>query len=104
MATQTVSKQTQKNWGIDAVLFSSAVVAALSGIYFLLLPSGGFQGGRNPMYNIQILFARQTWDGLHTWGGVAMIAAAIVHLTIHWSWVVGMARCIWMKSSASAVA
>ena len=95
MSTQTVSKQTQKNWWIDAALFSSAIAAALSGIYFLFLPSGGFQGGRNPLYNIQILFSRQTWDDLHTWGGIAMIVAAIIHLAIHWPWVVSMARRTW---------
>jgi hypothetical protein len=95
MSTQIVSKQTQKNWWIDAALFISAVIAALSGIYFLFLPTGGFQGGRNPLYNIQILFTRQTWDDLHTWGGVAMIAAAVIHLTIHWKWVTSMARRTW---------
>ena len=95
MATQTVSKQTQKNWWIDTALFGSALVAILSGIYFLFLPSGGFQGGRNPLYNIQILFDRHTWDDLHTWGGIAMIVAAIIHLVIHWSWVVSMARRTW---------
>lgn len=94
MSTQTVSKQTQKNWWIDAGLFLSAVTAALSGIYFLFLP-GGYQGGRNPLYNIQIWFTRQTWDELHTWGGVAMIVAALVHLGIHWSWVVNMSRRAW---------
>lgn len=95
MSTQAVSKQTQKNWWINAALFSSAVVAALSGIFFLFLPSGGFQGGRNPLYNIQILFTRQTWDDLHTWGEVAMIAAAVIHLTIHWKWVTSMMRRTW---------
>ena len=97
MSTQIVSKQTQKNWWIDAALFISAVIAALSGIYFLFLPTGGFQGGRNPLYNIQILFTRQTWDDLHTWGGVAMIAAAVIHLTIHWKWVTSMARRTWIE-------
>jgi len=97
MSTQTVSKQTQKNWWIDAALFSSAVLAALSGIYFLFLPSAGFQGGRNPLYNIQILFSRQTWDDLHTWGGIAMIVAAIIHLTIHWQWVMSMVRRTWKE-------
>lgn len=95
MTKQTISKQTQKNWWIDAALFSSAIAAALSGIYFLFLPSGGFQGGRNPLYNVQILFSHQTWDELHTWGGIAMIVAAIIHLAIHWSWVVNMTRRIW---------
>jgi hypothetical protein len=95
MSTQTVSKQTQKNWGIDAALFSSAVIASLSGIYFLFLPSGGYQGGRNPLYNIQFLFNRHTWDDLHTWSGVAMITVAVIHLAIHWPWVVSMARRTW---------
>jgi hypothetical protein len=92
MITSTVSKQTQRNWWINAALFSSAIAAALSGIYFLFLPSGGYRGGRNPSYGIQFFFARQTWDDLHTWGGVAMIMAALIHLAIHWPWLVGMVR------------
>jgi hypothetical protein len=97
MSTLTVSKQTQKNWWINAALFFSAMVAMVSGTYFLFLPTGNFQGGRNPLYNVQILFARRTWDDLHTWGGIAMIVAAIVHLVIHWPWVVGMARRTWKE-------
>ena len=97
MSTQTVSKQTQKNWWIDAALFLSAVAAGLSGIYYLFLPSNGYQGGRNPLYNIQILFTRQTWDVIHTWGSVAMIIAALIHLGIHWSWVVNMSRRTWRE-------
>jgi hypothetical protein len=49
------------------------------------------------MYNIQILFTRHTWDDLHTWGGLAMIVAAIIHLVFHWSWVVNMARRSWKE-------
>jgi len=95
MGKQTVSKQTQKNWWVDATLFFNAVIAALSGIYFLYLPMGGYQGGRNNLHNIYILFARQTWDDLHTWSGVAMIISAIIHLAIHWKWVTSMIRRTW---------
>jgi hypothetical protein len=95
MSTQIISKQTQKNWWIDATLFGSALIAALSGINFLFLPSGGYQGGRNPYYNVTVLFSRSTWDDLHTWGGVAMIAAALIHLAIHWPWVTSMTRRTW---------
>lgn len=95
MTRPTLSIQTQKNWWIDASLFGSALVAALSGIYFLFLPIGGFQGGRNPMYNVQILFTRHTWDDLHAWGGILMIIAAIIHLAIHWPWVISMTRRSW---------
>ena len=99
MTTQPISKQTQRNWWINASLLGSAIVAALSGIYFLFLPVGGFQGGRNPYYNIQILFDRHTWEDWHTWGGVAMIAAALVHLALHWPWIASMTRRAWKELS-----
>lgn len=87
-----VSKQTQKNWWIDAILMISAVLASLSGIYFLFLPVGGFQGGRNPLYNIRILFERHTWEDLHLWTGIAMIVIALIHIVIHWNWIVSSFR------------
>ncbi len=88
----TISWQTRNNWLIDAAVFIGAVLATLSGIHFLFFPSGGYQGGRNPMYGVTILVSRHTWDGLHTWGGVLMIAAVAVHFAIHWEWVKMMTR------------
>lgn len=92
MSVFSMSKQTRANWLIDAAVFFSALAAAASGIYFLFLPSGGYQGGRNPAYGVTILFDRHTWDNLHTWAGAAMIAAVVVHFALHWKWVVSMAR------------
>jgi preprotein translocase subunit SecY len=92
MTKGSVSKQTRNNWLIDAAVFIGALVAAITGVYFLFLPSGGYQGGRNPMYGITILFDRHTWDDLHTWFGVLMIAAVVIHFAIHWNWVKGMAK------------
>ena len=86
-----LSTQTRRNWLIDAALFVGGILAALSGVYFLFVPSGGYQGGRNPLYGVTILFSRHTWDALHTWAGVAMIVVAVVHLAIHWRWVKMMA-------------
>ncbi len=90
--TRSPSQQTQINWFIDTILLISAILAALTGIYLLYLPSGGYQGGRNPLYGVRILFNRSTWNDLHTWGGVLMIAAAAIHFAIHWNWVVSMSR------------
>jgi hypothetical protein len=92
MGISIVSRQTKRNWWIDALLFGSALIAAISGIYFLFLPSGGYRGGRNSLYNVQFLFTRQTWDDLHTWGGLAMISVSIIHLALHWKWVVAMSK------------
>lgn len=87
-----LSRQTRANWLIDAAVFLGGILAALSGIYFLFLPSGGYRGGRNPAYGIQILFERHTWSDLHMVTGVVMIAAAAVHIAIHWRWIKMMAR------------
>lgn len=101
MPIQSVSKQTQTNWWIDVLLALMGLGAALSGIYFLFLPQGGYQGGRNPYFNKIVIFDRHTWDDLHTWIGITMIAVALVHLYIHWSWVVSMARRIWKELAGS---
>lgn len=87
-----MSGQTRTNWLIDAAVFFGAVIAILSGIYFLFYPSGGYQGGRNALYGVVVLFERHTWSDLHTWGGVLMIAAVVVHFIIHWKWVKSMTR------------
>ncbi len=66
-----LAKATRRNWEIDASLFISAILASLSGIYFLYFVTGGYQGGRNPQYGVVFLFERHTWDLIHTWTGVA---------------------------------
>jgi hypothetical protein len=92
MTQGTVSKQARSNWLIDAAVFTGGLIAAITGIYFLFLPSGGCQGGRNPMYGVWVVFGRQTWDDPHTWFGALMIAAVILHLAVHRSWVKGTMR------------
>jgi hypothetical protein len=92
-----VSSQTRNNWLIDTALFLGAVVASLTGIYFLFLPVGGYQGGRNPMYGITILFQRETWEDLHTWFGILMIVAAAVHIVVHWNWIVSMSKRVFQE-------
>ena len=84
--------KTRKKWLLDAIIFLSGLVAALSGLYFLFIPSGGYQGGRNPMYGVTLLFSRHTWEDVHTWGGVLMIAVAVLHFAFHWRWVKVMSK------------
>lgn len=90
--SRSLAPATRLNWLLDAAVFTGAVIAALTGIYFLYFVSGGYQGGRNPTYGITFLFARQTWDLIHTWSGVAMIAALALHLAMHLDWIGMMTR------------
>ncbi len=87
-----MSMQTRMNWLIDVAVFLGGILAGLSGVYFLYLPSGGYQGGRNPMYGVTILWDRHTWSDVHIWGGVLMLAAIAIHFAIHWQWVKRMSR------------
>jgi hypothetical protein len=93
MNTQNgLSTRTRNNWLINASVFIGGIIAGLSGIYFLYFPSGGFQGGRNALFDFEFLFSRATWDDLHTWAGVIMIGAVALHLAIHWDWIVMMLK------------
>ncbi len=71
------------NVAVDIIIAVGFFLAAISGVYFLVV--GGSHGGTNP--DPMIIFSRTTWDVIHTWSGVAMIIAAIVHFAIHWRWV-----------------
>ena len=87
-----ISPVTRKNWLIDLGLFLSGLVTFLSGIYFLVFPVGGYQGGRNPFYGIIIFFERHTWGDLHLWGSIAMLIVAAIHIPLHWGWIVSMSK------------
>ena len=88
----SVSSQTRNNWLIDSLLLISTVGATLSGIYFLFLTTGGYQGGRNPYYGIVILFERHTWIDIHIWTGVIATIVILIHVPLHWGWIVNMTK------------
>jgi len=102
MKISNLSSKLRYNWFIDAVLFLGALLAVLTGIYFLVYPVGGYMGGRNPNYGIIFLFGRETWEVLHDWTGIAMIAAALVHVVFHWKWILGTFKRIFQTISHKA--
>jgi len=87
-----VSSQTRNNWFIVLILTVSGLLVTFTSIYFLFLPNSGYQGGRNPASGLVIIFDRSTWDFIHTWAGVVMIAIATLHIPLHWPWVMRMTK------------
>ena len=83
----TLTPKLRQNWWIDMALGVAAIIAVLSSIYFLVYPISGFQGGQNPQYSAVLIFNRLTWDLIHTWSGIGMIFAVILHIAIHWNWI-----------------
>jgi len=88
----TGSNKTRRNWIVDAALLVGTLIASLSGVYFLIFPDGGYMGGRNPYYGIRIIFDRTGWEWIHTWLSLGMIAIALLHIILHWKWVVSTTK------------
>jgi len=86
------SVQTRNNITLDMFLLISGLISILSGIYFLFLPIGGFQGGRNPFYEEIIFFERHAWGDIHIWSSGIIMALAALHIPLHWQWIVKMTK------------
>lgn len=67
---------------LDVVAALSFLVVAISGVALLFLPSG-----RSFEVVDGFLLSKATWDIIHTWSGVVMLIAAILHFYIHWKWI-----------------
>jgi cytochrome b subunit of formate dehydrogenase len=88
-----MSDKVRLNYALDAVIALAFILSAVSGLVFLLAGSGGYQGGRNPGFRTEILsISRSNWSDLHTWTSLVMIAGVVVHLVLHWNWIVCMTR------------
>ena len=77
------------NYLLDAVIGLAFLLSGVTGVAFLLMGSGGYQGGRNPGFATALLgLSRTMWSDLHTLGSVVMIAGIVVHVALHWEWIV----------------
>lgn len=84
-----LARQARINFSLNSLFFVTFVAANLSGLaIWLILPSGGYQGGRNPSYGAMWFgLDRHGWEDIHLWGSVAMIAIAVFHIVLHWKWI-----------------
>jgi hypothetical protein len=79
----------RKTWtriGVVAAVGLPFLAVAVSGIYSFAVPGGHGSGAV-----VQFLVSRSVWKQVHTWTGVAMIVAAVVHLSMRWTWLVKVA-------------
>jgi hypothetical protein len=73
-------KRSTLHYLLDVIL---ALLSLLLGVSSLLLwvvfPRGYFP-------------ARQLWVDIHKWGGLTLGIAALLHVALHWGWLVRMTR------------
>ncbi|MCA9959415.1 MAG: DUF4405 domain-containing protein, partial [Anaerolineales bacterium] len=87
--------KTQLNYWIDVVIAAAFIGSASSGLVFLLPLSGS-----STVFGVTYA----TWDTVHTWSSLAMIAGVLAHLVLHWKWIVHMTKKNLGLKRATAVA
>jgi fucose 4-O-acetylase-like acetyltransferase len=89
-----LARQARLNFSLNSLLFAAFLLVNLSGLLtWLVLPSGGYRGGRNPLFNVTWLgLTRHEWNDLHLWAGLAMMIIITIHLALHWRWLSCAAR------------
>ena len=84
---------------VDVATGIAFLVEVVSGfVLWLVLPHGGYQGGRNPLYGQTFILSRDGWLTLHDWFAPATILGVLVHLALRWRWIYHMLRGVWREA------
>ncbi len=86
-------KKTHINYLLDAVIALAFLISTVTGLAFMVMGSGGYQGGRNANFATSFLgIAREQWSDLHTVTSLVMITGVLVHVVLHWKWIVCVSK------------
>jgi len=85
---------------VDAMIALGFFISAITGLIFFLV------AGENSLFTAGAWMKADTiiLDLIHTWSGILMIAAAVVHFAIHWPWVVKITSRIFQRNRQPALA
>ena len=82
-------------WIAVAALLTLLVEAVSGFILWIALPRGDgfhFRGSGSRAAHDSFGFTRETWLDIHDWAGIALIVILLVHLLLHWRWVVNVTK------------
>lgn len=88
-------KKAKLFFSLVVTMFLLGIIEAVSGfILWLALPSGNGWGRLRglviePTY---WTLSRHEWISIHDWAAVALVAIAIIHVALHWRWIVRMLK------------
>jgi hypothetical protein len=82
-------------WIAVAALLALLLEAASGFILWIALPRGDgfhFRGAGSRGAHESFGFTRETWLDIHDWTGIALIVILLIHLLLHWRWVLNVTR------------
>jgi len=82
--------KTKRNYYVDVLIGVAFVVTVISALVFLVPMNWiDFSASTTPTV-LGVDFG--VWQTLHMYGGIAMLAGVVVHLLLHWTWIVTMTK------------
>ena len=97
-------RKSTQNYIVFIGLFVLGLIETVSGfILWFALPKGGGYGGRLGGGGAEFWsLSRHTWIDIHNWAAIAIVALIIIHLILHWKWVVCMTKRLFQTKSLVA--
>jgi len=94
-------RKATKNYLLAVVMFLLGLFGVVSGfVLWLILPRGsGYMGGRGLTSEATFLWSRDTWLDLHIWVAIALVITVVIHLVLHWRWIVFVTKRLGMEKS-----
>jgi ABC-type dipeptide/oligopeptide/nickel transport system permease subunit len=86
-------RKATRNYILALVMALLALFQAVSGfVLWLVLPrGGGYQGGGSTAGGT-FLWSRDSWMNIHDWTAVALVVIVVIHIILHWGWIVRITR------------
>jgi len=87
-------------WGLAVSMALLGLAEAISGfVLWLGFPTGGGGGGRGwgggggGLGSLTFWeLSKHTWIDIHDWVAVALVVLVIIHVLLHWKWIIRMAK------------
>jgi hypothetical protein len=85
-----------KYWVLALFMGVLSLVEAVTGfVLWLAFPEGGQGAGRlyGGISNLTYWgLTKHTWIDIHDWVAVALVAIVLLHVVLHWKWIVRVAK------------
>ena len=97
----------RKYWILAIVMAVLSVIEGVTGfVLWLGFPEGG--GGAGKLYGgIRNMtywgVTKHTWIDIHDWVAVALVVIVVIHIAVHWKWIVRVGKTVFNRNKPVAV-
>lgn len=77
------------NYSVDILMLVFFIINSITGlIIFFFLPSAVKKGSYQEVLGI----IKQKWVDLHNWSGIILLLLIVIHIILHWNWIVSKTK------------